>query len=106
MYQSAGDPTFGFVLAGVALLLVLLPVVRAIQAGYGAIALFVVVEMGLVAMYVMIGRDTWIFSVGWGFAAVLSAIAIIGADLRRALEKGAPPFAASAALPSDLARPT
>lgn len=105
MYQGAGDPTLGFVLAGAALLLILLPVVRAIQAGYGAIALFVVVEMGLVIMTVMVGRDAWIFPVGWGFAALLSAVAIVGADLRRAIEHKPPTSVGSGPMPSDLARP-
>ena len=91
MYQSAGNSTLGFVFAGAALLLILLPVVRAIKAGYGAIALFVIVEMGLVIMASMVGRDAWIFPVGWGFVAILAAIADVGADLRRALEARAGP---------------
>lgn len=86
MYQSAGDPVIGFAFAGLAVLLVLLPIVRAIRAGYGSIALFVIVEMGLVVMAAMVGRDTWIFPVGWGFVSLLAALADIGADLRHSMK--------------------
>jgi hypothetical protein len=61
--------------------------VAATRAGYGLIALSIVIEFVLVAVAARGTAEAWVLPVCWGFVAILAALAEIGADLRRTLEK-------------------
>ena len=61
--------------------------VRANRAGYGSIALSIVIEFVLVAVAARGTAEAWVLPICWGFVAILAALAEIGADLRRTLEK-------------------
>lgn len=66
--------------------------VKALRAGYGVIALSIVIEFVLVVVAARGTMEAWVLPICWGFVAVLAAFAEIGADLRRTLEKKpAPP---------------
>jgi len=73
------------------ILVLILPIVRPIRAGYSSISLYVVVEVVLLFVAPRFGGDAWLAPIGWGIIAVLAAIADVGADLRRALEARATP---------------
>lgn len=76
-------------LTGAAALSLLLPLVRPLKAGYGAVSFYVLVEIIMIFVAPQFGGTAWLAPVGWGIIAVLATLADIGADLRRALEKKA-----------------
>lgn len=61
--------------------------VKAIRAGYGMIALSIVIEFALVAVAARGTTEAWVLPICWGFVAILAALADVGADLRRSLER-------------------
>ena len=66
--------------------------VKALRAGYGMIALSIVIEFALVAVAARGTTEAWVLPICWGFVAILGALADVGADLRHSLEKKpAPP---------------
>lgn len=67
-------------------------IVSALRAGYGMIALSIVIEFVLVGVAARGTAEAWVLPICWGFVAILGALADVGADLRRSLEKKpAPP---------------
>mgnify|MGYP000928656391 CR=1 FL=1 len=89
--QSSGD--FIVISIGVGiigLIVLLLPVTRAFRAGYGAVGLFIVIEMVLSAFPLFSNSISGFYLViGWGFVSIVSTIAIVGADLRTAIRNKA-----------------
>ena len=78
-------------LGGAALLSLLMPVVRPLMAGYGAVSFYVLVEIVMAFMAAQFGGTAWLAPVGWGIVAILATLADIGADLRRAIRTAAMP---------------